>query len=30
MDAGANSFLGKPFRVEELVGVAHDLAERSR
>ena len=30
MDAGANSFLGKPFRVEELVGVAHELAERSR
>jgi two-component system response regulator MtrA len=30
MDAGADSFLGKPFRVEELVGVAHELAERSR
>jgi DNA-binding response OmpR family regulator len=30
MDAGADSFLGKPFRVEELVSVAHELAERSR
>lgn len=29
IDAGANSFLGKPFRVEELVSVAHELAERS-
>ena len=30
MDAGADSFLGKPFRVEELVSIAHELAERSR
>jgi DNA-binding response OmpR family regulator len=30
MDAGADSFLGKPFRVEELVSVAHELAERPR
>jgi DNA-binding response OmpR family regulator len=28
IEAGANSFLGKPFRVEELVSVAHELAER--
>ena len=30
MEAGADSFLGKPFRVEELVQVAHDLADRPR
>jgi two-component system response regulator MtrA len=29
IEAGANSFLGKPFRVEELVSVAHELAERA-
>jgi two-component system response regulator MtrA len=28
--AGADSFLGKPFQIEELVSVAHELAERSR
>jgi DNA-binding response OmpR family regulator len=27
IEAGANSFLGKPFRVEELVSVAHELVE---
>jgi DNA-binding response OmpR family regulator len=30
IDAGADSFLGKPFQIEELVSVAHELAERSR
>jgi DNA-binding response OmpR family regulator len=29
IEAGANSFLGKPFRVEELVSVAHELAEHA-
>ncbi len=28
--AGADSFLGKPFQIEELVSVAHELAERPR
>jgi len=27
IEAGANSFLGKPFRVEQLVSVAHELVE---
>jgi len=30
MDAGADSFLGKPFRVEELVSIAHELVESSQ
>jgi len=30
IDAGADSFLGKPFQIEELISVAHDLAERPR
>jgi DNA-binding response OmpR family regulator len=30
MDAGANAFLGKPFRVEELIRVAQELVEDSR
>jgi DNA-binding response OmpR family regulator len=29
IDAGANSFLGKPFRVEELISIAHELAGRA-
>jgi DNA-binding response OmpR family regulator len=29
IDAGADSFLGKPFRVEELISIARDLAGRA-
>jgi len=29
IDAGADSFLGKPFRVEELISIAHELAGRT-